>query len=162
MPILHIQLPDEMETSPGHRITMPPRQVLVARGPCVPVVVSVAQVIAEEWTRQGLPIPQPVAGLALIDTGASTTCIDEQAANSLHLPTVDVVNVATASQAFAQLNVYPIRIEIIGATQPINLDLPRAIGAPLAAQDLLLLVGRDVLQHCTLFYNGVGEITLAV
>jgi hypothetical protein len=38
-----------------------------------------------------------------------------------------------------------------------------AIGAPLAAQGIVALIGRDVLQHCTLHYNGfTGEITLAI
>ena len=48
-----------------------------------------------------------------------------------------------------------------GVSIKINVD--RAIGAPLAAQDLLVLIGRDVPQHCTLFYNGLsGEMTLAI
>jgi predicted aspartyl protease len=160
--ILHIQLPGEVETSPGQAVSVPPRQVLIERGPLIQVVVSLAQIIAAELTRQGTPMPQPVPGLALVDTGAFATCIDEQVANDLGLPVVDVVNVATASQGSVQANVYPIRIEILGASDVISVELLRALGAPLAAQGLLLLIGRDVLQHCTLFYNGVGEITLAV
>jgi len=37
---------------------------------------------------------------------------------------------------------------------PITISAPRAVGASLAAQGFLLLIGRAVLQQCTLFYNG--------
>jgi predicted aspartyl protease len=99
--------------------------------------------------------------MALIDTGASSTCIDEQAAQQLQLPVVNVVNVASASHSSTPQNVYPIQIEVAGL--PISIEAPNAIGAALSAQGLLALIGRDVLQHCTLFYNGLtGEITLSI
>jgi len=71
------------------------------------------------------------------------------------------VNVASASHASTQQNVYPIQIEVVG--HPISIEAPNAIGAALAPQGLIALIGRDVLQHCTLFYNGItGEITLSI
>jgi len=97
----------------------------------------------------------------LIDTGATSTCIDDAAATRLGLPAIDVVTVASASHASTQQNVHPIQIEVIGL--PITISAPRAIAAPLAAQGLLVLIGRDVLQHCTLFYNGpAGSVSLSV
>ena len=106
-------------------------------------------------------MPAPVSGIALIDTGASDTCIDEQTARSMGLPVIDVVNMSSASQAITPRNVYPITIEITGLPFPLN--APHAIGAELRSQGLLLLVGRDALQFCTLFYNGVtGQITLSI
>jgi hypothetical protein len=46
---------------------------------------------------------------------------------------------------------------------PITINTPRAIGAPLAAQGLLVLIGRDLLQHCVLVYNGpAGGFTLTI
>jgi len=111
--------------------------------------------------QQGQAVPPPTTGLALIDTGASVTCIDETAAQQLKLPVVDVVTIGSASHASAQASVYPISIDIAGL--PISIDAPRAVGAALASQGLLLLIGRDVLQFCTLFYNGItGEITLSI
>ncbi len=99
--------------------------------------------------------------MALIDTGASVTCIDDAVAHQLQLPVVNVVNVASASHASSQQNVYPIQIEVVGL--PISIEASNAIGAALAQQKLLALIERDVLQHCTLFYNGItGEITLSI
>jgi predicted aspartyl protease len=114
-----------------------------------------------QLVQQGQTLPQPVAGLALIDTGATSTCIDEDTAQRLGLPVIDVVSVASASHASTQQNVYPVTLHIAGLPIPIN--VPRAVGAPLDAQGLLLLIGRDVLRFCTLFYNGLtGEITLSI
>ncbi|MBI3193330.1 MAG: retroviral-like aspartic protease family protein [Ignavibacteriae bacterium] len=111
--------------------------------------------------QQGKPLPKPVTGVALIDTGASSSCIDDDVANQLQLPVVNVVSVASASHASTPQNVYPIQIEVVGL--PISIEAPNAIGAALSSLGLLALIGRDVLQHCTLFYNGItGEITLSI
>lgn len=131
------------------------------QGPCVQVSLGLAKVFAEQLLPQGQRIPTPVAGMALIDTGASCTCIDEAAAQQLGLPVIDVVNIASASHASHPQNVYPAQIELIG-TQ-INIDAGRAVGAPLASLGLIALIGRDVLQHALFVYNGVvGELTLAI
>ena len=76
------------------------------------------------------------------------------------LPVIDVVGIASASEAEVQRNVYPVQVEVVGF--PIRLQAPRAIGAELEGQGYIALLGRDVLQLCTIFYNGpAGEITLS-
>ncbi len=81
--------------------------------------------------------------------------------SKLQLPVIDVVKVASASHAAADQNVYPIQIEVVGL--PITVNAPRAIGAPLQAQGILVLMGRDVLQHCVLVYNGpAGSFSLSI
>jgi len=127
----------------------------------VQVSISVEQNIAQQLLAQGATLPAPEVGFALIDSGATSTCIDDNATRKLRLPAVDVVAVASASHASTQQNVHPIQIEVIGL--PITISAPRAIAAPLASQGLLVLIGRDVLQHCTLFYNGpAGSFSLSV
>jgi predicted aspartyl protease len=131
------------------------------RGPCIQIVASVVQTIADELMRQGKPVPPPRPGIALIDTGASSTCIDDGLAQALKLPVIDVVTMTSASHVATPQNVYPVLIEVVGPNLRVN--VPRAMGANLAAQGLVALIGRDFLQHCTLFYNGItGEITLAL
>jgi predicted aspartyl protease len=127
----------------------------------VQVSVSVEQSIAQQLLARGMSLPTPEGGWALIDTGATSTCIDDAAAARLNLPAIDVVTVASASHASTQQNVHPIQIEVIGL--PITISAPRAIAAPLVAQGLVVLIGRDVLQHCPLFYNGpAGGFSLSV
>jgi predicted aspartyl protease len=110
--------------------------------------------------QQGLAVPSPVPGLALIDTGASSTCIDDGVAQQLQLSAIDVVNMTSASHASTPQNIYPVQIEVVGG---IRIDVPRAVGANLVPQNLVALIGRDFLQQCTLFYNGPnGAITLAL
>lgn len=161
MPILNTQLGGEAVTPDGERILLPPHIALLQRGPVVQVSVSVGQAIAQQVLQRGDTLPPPVAGLALIDTGATTTCIDEEAAQVLKLPAIDVVKVASASHASSEQNVYPISIEVVGL--PIVVNAPRAIGAALKPQGLLVLIGRDVLQSCVLVYNGpAGQFTLTL
>jgi len=161
MPILHTQL-NGMGTGPnGQSVQVPPPPLLVQRGPCVQVSISIAQSMSQQLIQQGASLPVPVSGLALIDTGASSTCIDDAIAEQLGVPAIDVVTMHSASHAGHPANIYPVRFEVNGL--PISLDVPRAMGAALASQGLAMLIGRDVLQFCTLFYNGMsGAFTLSI
>ena len=128
------------------------------RGPIVQVTVSIEQNAAKALLNQGKAVPSK-AGLALIDTGASNTCIDEKAAQELGLPVIDVGATQSASHDKHPCNVYPVQI----VTPVVTMNSPRTMGANLSAQGLLVLIGRDVLSRCTLFYNGpAGEFTLSL
>lgn len=121
--------------------------------------VGPVQSLIDQWTQQGITLPVPLSGKALIDTRASVTCIDDAIAQQLGLPVIDVVPMISASHV-TQQNVYPIQF-IVGGQLIFNVE--RALGANLAAQGLILLIGRDVLQTCTLHYNGAArEFTLAL
>jgi predicted aspartyl protease len=161
VPIINVHFAGQGKLPDGKAVPVPPQAVLTQRGPIVQVTVSVGQQIAAQVLQSGGVLPAPVSGLALIDTGASVTCVDQDAATQLQLPAIDVVQVASASHAAAEQNVYPIQVEVMGL--PITVNAPRAVGASLAAQGLLVLLGRDVLQHCVLVYNGpAGSISLSI
>ena len=49
--------------------------------------------------------------------------------------------------------VYPVHIEFVGSA--IEFDVLQAVGAPLAPQGIIALIGRDVLCQCVFHYNGV-------
>ena len=161
MPILHVQFGGQGQAPDGSTVQVPPPLALLQHGPRVQITIGVAQVIAQQLVQQGLTVPHPIDGLGLIDTGASSTCVDEAVARQLQLPAIDVVTIATPSHTSLLRNVYPLRLEIIGLPTPI--DAPRAIEADLAGQDIQALIGRDILQHCCLVYNGfVGSITFSI
>src|SRR5437879_542539 len=107
MPILHSQFAGEGKTPDGKSILIPPPLCLVQRGPCVQVAVTLADQVASELIKRQEPVPAPVSGLALIDTGAVSTCIDEETAEQMNLPVVNVVNMASASHASTKANQYP-------------------------------------------------------
>lgn len=106
-------------------------------------------------------MPDPVSGFALIDTSATTTCIDDATAQQIGAPVIDKVKMCSASHSDADANIYPIHFDILGVNIPI--DAQRCMGAALKAQGLIMLIGRDVLASCTLHYNGVsGQFTLSL
>jgi predicted aspartyl protease len=161
MPILHVQYDDQGQTADGKIVKISPAAALQQRGPIVQVTIGISQTFAEQLLQQGTALPSPVSGNALLDTGASTTCIDDAVAQSMGLPAIDVVTMASASHESTQQNVYPIHMQIVGS--PIPVEVPNAIGANLRVQGIIALIGRDYLQHCTLHYNGVtGAITLSI
>jgi predicted aspartyl protease len=159
MPILHTQFAGQSKDPQGQIIQIDPRAVLQQRGPVVQVTVTLATSFAQGLQQANQPVPAPISGWALIDTGASNSCIDDAQAQQMGLPVIDVCNMTSATHENTQQNVYPIRIEFVGV--PIAVDSGRTIGANLAPQQLLMLIGRDVLQHCTFTYNGLaGCITI--
>jgi predicted aspartyl protease len=162
MPTLHSQFAGEGKTPDGKIIQIPPPVCLMQRGPCVQVSITLADQIASELIKRQEPVPPPVSGLALIDTGAISSCIDEETAKQMQLPVVNVVSMASASHASTKANQYPIKLQIAGI--PISFN-STATGAPLktAHQGLIALIGRDLLQHCVLIYNGaLGSVSLCV
>jgi len=117
--------------------------------------------MAQAVVEHGQEAPAALSGLALIDTGASSTCIDEQAAQRLGPPVIDVVSIASVSHPSSPSGAYPVTLEIVGLPMP--LSVPRAIGAQLSPQGISALIGRDALQFCALFYDGpAGQTALSV
>src|SRR5579863_6985808 len=129
MPILHGQMAGQGKGPDGKLIQVPPQVALQMRGPILQVTISIEQNAAKALLAQGQSVPSK-NGLALIDTGASNTCVDDQAAKELGLPVIDVGNMQSASHEKHPCNIYPVQI----VTQVVTLNSPRTMGANLAAQ----------------------------
>ncbi len=57
---------------------------------------------------------------------------------------------------------YPARLVFPGTTLP-SIDFSSVVGSQLSAQGIVALIGRDVLQHFLLVYNGpAGMFSLSV
>lgn len=72
----------------GQPLGAAPAALLVQVGPGVQVTLSVAQTMAAPLVQQGIqgiPLPAPESRLAVIDTGASVTCVDDAAAQAAAL-----------------------------------------------------------------------------
>ncbi len=160
MPILHVQVSGHRLGPQGQPIPMEPSHLLAMRGPVVQVSIRVPPEIAERLTNTAQPVPAPIGGFALIDSGAATSCIDNEAARSLGLPVVNVISMASATHANVATNVYPINFDILGGAQ-ITVNSPRTAGATLANQGLVLLIGRDLMSRGFFSYNGLaGQFTI--
>jgi predicted aspartyl protease len=106
----------------------------------------------------------PVSGIknvdALVDTGASESCIDNLLASSLNLPIVDrraisgVGGRTITNMYLAQIHIPSLKFTIYGAFAGVDL---RAGGQPHNA-----LIGRTFLQIFTMIYEGkTGNVTLS-
>jgi hypothetical protein len=107
MPTLHAQFLGQAKTPDGNPVQLAPPVALQQRGPVVQVSLTVEENIAKAVVQQGKQLPAPITGFALIDTGASVTCIDDESAQRLGLPVIDVAAMSSVSHASTQSECVP-------------------------------------------------------
>ena len=139
-------------------------EALIGLGAFLNIEIHVPPAIATALTDAGSPVPAPVTGVALIDTGATITCIHEPILrDQLGLNPISVMKAGTASGP-TQQNVYPARI-VGTVAQSFTLDLDGVAGVNLSGQivntlpdpqEVVALLGRNFLSHCVLIWNGPG------
>ena len=109
--------------------------------------------------ERGETVPAAVDGLALIDTGASCTCVDEDAARRAGLNVIDRGTISSASHAAHSVPVFACEIDVAELGK---IHHRRAMGVTLANQGLLAVIGRDMLTSTVLIYNGVsGSLSIS-
>jgi hypothetical protein len=135
----------------------PSPQNLAATGPIVQVQIEVPTALADSFRRSNQPIPNPVEGMALIDTGATITAIHAAILLGLGINPMGIANVGTAGGPQKQ-STYPAKFSFPGTLLPM-FEL-QVIGCDLTGQTVLNqrpligLIGRDVLSNAVLVYNG--------
>lgn len=146
-------------TNPDTRQADP--ALLQSNGPVLPVEIHLDSATASFLAEQNQPLPRPVTGLGLIDTGAAVTCADAGALAQLDIPPLGTVLLHTPGGPVTQ-EIFPCQIRFPGT--PIHpLDFSAVPGSNLAPQGIVALIGRDLLRHFQLVYNGVeGFWTLSL
>ena len=138
------------------------------QGPLLLAYIGVSQARSAALTAAGQAIPGAVPIQALVDTGASCTCIDPSVLQSLALTPTGIVTVNTPSTG-AQPHIaqqFDVNIMIPGGLPThIPLVVPNVpvVAAHLAAQQgFQALIGRDILAQCLFIYDGsIDQFTLA-
>ena len=127
-------------------------------GPIVDIKIAVGSVIEEVLQKNRENIPTPVSTVAMIDTGATSTVIQDSTAKALNLNPVGVALINTPSSTNVQCYEYLIRLLF-----PNNVVIETvAIAAPLQNQHIQCLIGRDVLRHGVFIYTGyINSFTLS-
>ncbi len=144
--------------------TPPAPAALRLAGPVVPVQIEVPSLLAKHLASVQKPVPPPVTGLALVDTGATSTAVNESTASGLGVSPVGTATVGTAGGSHLQ-PVFPLKITL--PQSQMSIEYEQVMGADLSGcqvmgQQLLLLIGRDVLERMILIYDGPGgQFTLA-
>lgn len=124
-------------------------------GPSLPVEIAIPDVLAAVLANQSLPIPSPISGFALFDTGASITGVDETVLTQLSLSPIGVTNISTPSAGQAQCSQYPAKI--LFPTTPLPpLTFTSVVGITLRNQGYVALIGRDIMAAMLIVYDGPG------
>jgi len=111
-----------------------------------------------------LPVPAPVPGItkisALVDTGATESCIDTLLATQINLPIIDRRTIAGVSGA-QEVNVYLAQIHIPSLAFTIYGGFA-GVHLMAGGQTHRALLGRTFLQHYTMVYEGrSGIVTIS-
>ena len=120
-------------------------------GPTIEVIIFPPAPIINAATAAGQIIPQ-VKGIGLIDTGASMSAIDANIATNLQLISRDYVPVLTPS-GISNHYTYDIAV-MLPAQLGLKMFFIEVTGADLSLQPYDFLIGRDILEQCTLIFNG--------
>jgi predicted aspartyl protease len=97
---------------------------------------------------------QPIDTLAEIDTAIATTCIQEGVATSLGLEPVGTKTITTALKLKYEAHLFRIRVVFPEQKMMFEVD---AVEVPYMLRPharIKCLIGRDILQHSILTYNG--------
>lgn len=137
------------------------------QGPLVAAYIGVSRARRDALVAAGKPVPAAIliAG-ALIDTGASCTCVDKSVIVTLGLPPTGIASLYTPSTGTTPHNTsqYDVQLSIPGPTvghPALNFSTVPVTESDFSAQGIQALIGRDILQHCVLTYVGGGFFTLA-
>jgi hypothetical protein len=142
-------------------------QIDPANGPVLTVVIGVSVARGDALMTAGRPVPAGISARALIDTGASCTCVDPSILVKLALTPTGTVSVHTPSTGPAAhlAEQYDVSLLVPGAGAhhvPLALPAIPVMAAELSVQGIDALIGRDVLRDCIFIYNGsVGLFTIA-
>lgn len=129
--------------------------------------------IAVSAARQGAltaaaqPIPNPVKIRALIDTGATSTCLDPSVLQALNLTPTGSATVETPSTGGIPVSADQYDISLIVPAGDkhgplIVYNLPVICMQLFPSMGYHALIGRDILAQCVFSYNGSIEMfTLA-
>ena len=147
MPILNIQYRHQ-------NANVAPELVLQVYGPTIQVFVGPAPPTEDNGKIQF----KGEETSALIDTGATTSCIDEKLAQKLGLTPIDRQKIGGIKGKEEHI----FYLGMIYVPPPLNRHRKGSfIGVDMEERQLVLL-GRDFLRDCILIYNGTnGTITIS-
>lgn len=140
---------------------------LTPHGPIVSAVLAISRPRAHALQQAGHSEPEPVSFAAMVDTGASSTCLDASLLEPLQLTPTGQVKISTPSsgQEPVWMEQYDVTLLIPGPDGSPPLVFPTI---PIVALKNFAtahyggLIGRDILAECLLSYNGTARLlTLA-
>ncbi len=118
----------------------------------------VSQALEDVLKRDQKAAPKPIMVSGMIDTGATNTVIQEGLAKKLGLKPIGLRKITTPSSVDVECLTYQLRLDFPNGPK---IEVV-AIEAPLQAQHIQCLIGRDILSHGVFVYTGyVNTFTLS-
>lgn len=159
MPNFHNYLYDIGQHGPGP-YPSPSADVLTLIGAITPVVVSAPNAVEAVLIGAGGAVPAPEAGASLVDTGASLTCVHEPLLQAIGLNPTGTIEAGTANGRVQQA-LYYARITFpqlgwSGELVVAGVDLAGQVASTSPPQDIVALLGRNLLRNWTMVWNGSG------
>lgn len=115
----------------------------------ITALVGVSSAFREVCYNKLEPFRRDIQALALVDTGATTSCVDEELLKSLRITEKDSMSVSGFSGPSQKFPTYDVWLKVItrtGETIMESEDL-RVIGTDLGSRDYKVIIGMDLL-HC--------------
>jgi predicted aspartyl protease len=134
-----------------------------ALGPIFEFYVGVTEARRAALVAAGQPVPSWVKARLLIDSGASSTCLDPSIIQPLGLTPTGSTSVQTPSTNGVphQMMMYDVQLVVLHTLQSRFFDALAVMECGLASQGIDGLLGRDVLEKCVFIINGEeGSMTL--
>jgi hypothetical protein len=138
--------------------------MIASDGPTIDLAVAIGRARQHRLGARGNPVPSPATVRALIDTGSDLPVVHQQVLQQLGVLATGSVRVRRPGTGggFRLAAMFDVQFSIGGVTPGATWISTRVVGAAQATPTILALIGRDVLEHCTLFYNGPRvEFTLS-
>ena len=135
-------------------------------GPVINIGISISKQRRAALIKEGFTVPDIQAVRALLDTGASGTCVDPSVLEALKLTPTGTIQIHTPSSGStpAEAEQYDVGILVPGQQNqhPLIEDTVPVTSAVLSVQGIGALIGRDILSRCLFIYNGASSsFTLA-
>ena len=133
-------------------------------GPVIDLAVAVGRSWQRRLAAQGAVVPSPMTVRALIDTGSDLSVVHPQVLQQLGVQATGSIRIRRpgAGGGFRLAALSDVQLSIGGLSPGTLWISTRVVSVAPSTPTVLALIGRDVLEHCTLFYNGPrGELTLS-
>jgi hypothetical protein len=133
---------------------------ITQQGAILNIVIGISEGRRKALESLNLNSPDPIQISAIIDTGASGTCIESSVLKKLHLTPTGSTQMSTPSTGgkTVDIDLYDVSIIIPPGKDG---DLPFSLGtlpvmcvADNSFPGYKALIGRDILRHCIFNYNG--------
>jgi len=137
-----------------HCLTKTSPKILCLAGPILPVRICLpdAFVAVGNATKE-------IIGTALIDTGSNPTCISKNVVQQLGLETVGKVNLNGVAGS-NEHRLYRVTFDFLYPDMASAISIPdtEVVETNIDAQELIMLIGRDILSNAAFTYDGTTGI----